>query len=371
MKLCGSNIKKTREIAAMDNTSLTQFIHDLPKAELHVHLEGAIEPQTVLELARRNKMLDTLPTQQVSGLQQWFNFSDFPHFLQVYLTIQDLLRTPDDFALIAYELGADVAAQNILYREATFTPYTHTDYQDKGLSIEDILAGLEEGRHRAQKEFGVEMRWVFDVPRNLCFWDDDGRYNPLPAEKTLEYALLGRDRGVVALGLGGSEVGAPSEPFAHAFRAARQEGLWCVPHAGETMGAESVWGAIDHLGAQRIGHGVRSINDPALVQALVERGIPLEICPTSNIRLHVYADYATHPFRQLDDAGVIVTVNSDDPPLFNTTLSQEYHVLAERFGYDRAGLVRIARNAFVHAAVEDEVKQRLLGHFEEAVKPLA
>lgn len=354
----------------MHPQSLTDFIQRLPKAELHVHLEGAIGPTTVVALAKRHNRLQSLPAQDAAGIQKWFTFSDFPHFLQVYLAIQDLLRTPDDFALIAYELGADMAAQHILYREATFTPYTHTDYQDKGLSIADVLSGLEQGRQRACREFGVEIRWVFDIPRNLSFASDSGEYDPRPAEKTLEYALEGRPYGVVGLGLGGNEVGTPSQYFAHAFMAARQEGLWRVPHAGETQGAESVWAAVEHLDPQRIGHGVRAIEDTRLMQALAERGIALEINPTSNIRLHIYNDYALHPFRQLDDAGIPVTVNSDDPPLFNTTLSQEYRVLAERFGYEADELARIARNAFTHAAVEESVKGRLLARFDEMLKNL-
>ncbi len=355
----------------METDTLDTFIHNLPKAELHVHLEGAMGPQTVLELARRNKKLDRLPAQDIPGLRKWFTFADFSHFIQVYLAIQDLLCTPDDFALIAYELGADMAAQNILYREATFTPFTHTDYQDKGLTINDLLTGLEQGRQKAQQDFGVEIRWVFDVSRNLSFNNPSNQYDPTPAEKTLEYALLGRPYGVVALGLGGGEVGAPPEPFAHAFREARRQGLWSVPHAGETVGAESVRGALYELEAQRIGHGVRAIEDPALVKVLAERGVVLEINPTSNIRLHVYESYKDHPFRKLDEAGVTVTVNSDDPPLFNTHLTQEYHVLAEQFGYDRSNLVRIARNAFLSAAVEEPVKTKLLQRFEAALSASA
>ena len=348
----------------MDNKTLLQFIRQLPKAELHIHLEGAITPDTVLELARRNNCLDTLPACDEEGLQKWLMFSDFWHFIAVYLAVSNLLRTPDDFALITYQLGADMAAQNILYREVTLTPYTHIDFQDKGLSIHDLLTGLEQGRQAACKDFGVEMRWIFDIPRDMSFMDGDGRYNPLPAEKTLEYALLGRKYGVVGLGLGGSEVNAPALPFAHAFEDARREGLWRVPHAGESMGPASVWEAIDHLYAQRIGHGVRSIQDPQLVKTLAERGIVLEINPTSNIRLHIYEDYAMHPFRQLDKAGVLVTINSDDPALFNTTLTQEYGVLAKHFGYKKPDLIRIARNAFQYAAVEEPVKTRLLERFD-------
>ncbi len=350
-----------------EETSL-QYLQQLPKAELHVHLEGAIKPATVLELARRHSRLDVLPAADEAGLQSWFKFQDFRHFIKIYLAISDLLRTPEDFELIAYQLGADMAAQNILYREATFTPYTHVEYQDKGLSIQDILAGLDRGRLAARRDFGVEIRWIFDIPRDICFKDSDGHYDSLPAEKTVEYALIGRPNGVVGLGLGGNEVNAPALPFAHAFESARREGLARIPHAGETMGPVSVWEAIDFLGAQRVGHGVRSIQDPQLVKTLAERGIVLDINPTSNICLHVYEDFAMHPFKQLDRSGVLVTVNSDDPALFNTSLVQEYKVLAKHFGYKKADLLRIARNAFLYASVEEPVKSQLLQRFDAYTK---
>ncbi len=344
--------------------NLTQFIHDLPKAEIHIHLEGAIQPETVLKLAERHKMLGKLPGDNVDELKKWFTFSDFSHFIVVYLTIQDLLRTPEDFALIAYENGADMAAQNIRYRELTVTPYTHTDFQNK-LPIEAVLEGLADGRSRAKRDFNVEMRWVFDVPRNLSFPQRDGQtYDPRPAEKTLAYALQGRDFGVVGFGLGGNEVNAPPEPFAHAFASAKAEGLLSVPHAGETVGPASVWGALRDLQADRLGHGVRAIEDPNLLDVLRERQIPLEINPTSNTCLHIYPDMAAHPFRQLDELGLLVTINSDDPPLFNTNLLQEYALVAEAFGYDEAALTRLARNAFVASGAEADVKETLLAEFD-------
>lgn len=342
--------------------SVMQFIQEMPKAEVHVHLEGAIQPETVLKLAQRNGLTHSLPTTDLNTLKRWFEFTDFPHFIKVYMTISDLLRTPDDFALIAYECGADMAAQNIRYRECTFTPYTHTDYQDKGLMIGDILAGLTAGRERARAEFGVEMRWVFDLARTVSF-EADGRYNPTPANKTLAYAVDGRSQGVVGFGLGGYEVGAPPEPFAHAFAEAKASGLLSVPHAGETEGAASVWGAVRELQADRIGHGVRAVEDPKLLDLLKERQIPLEINPTSNQCLHVF-NLADHPFRQLDEMGLLVTVNSDDPPLFNTSLCQEYEILVREFGYETADLIRIARNAFEVAGAETNVKTRLLAEFD-------
>lgn len=345
--------------------STKTFIANMPKAEIHIHLEGAIQPETVLKLAERHNMLDKLPSTNVDKLKEWFTFTDFPHFVSIYLTIQDMLRTPEDFSLIVYENGADMAAQNILYRELTFTTYTHVDVQDKNLQIEDVVAGLEDGRSRAKRDFGVEMRWVFDIPRNFSFPHQDGVvYDPRPADKTLEYALYGMDHGVVGFGLGGNEVNAPPEPYADVFAKAKAAGLLSVPHAGETMGPGSVWGSLRELQADRIGHGVRSIEDPELLEVLKEKQTPLEINPTSNECLHIYPTMADHPFRKLDEMGLLVTVNSDDPPLFNTNLVQEYEVLAAQFGYDTKNLARIARNAFTSAGVETNVKEKLLAKFD-------
>jgi adenosine deaminase len=345
---------------------LSAFIQAMPKAELHIHLEGAIQPHTMVALARHHERLHDLPVTDLAEIRNWFRFTDFQHFRQICLVMKNLLQTPEDFALVAYECGADMAAQNILYREITLTPYAHTDYLGKELTIEDILSGLEAGRQRAYQEFGVEMRWIFDIPRNRSF-THDRIYDPRPAERTLEYVLAGRERGVIGLGLGGNEANAPPHPFGHVFAAAKEAGLLSLPHAGETAGPESIWGAITELQADRLGHGVRAIEDPQLLEVLIERQIPLEINPTSNICLHVYPHLGHHPLPQLDRLGLVVTVNSDDPPLFNTTLSQEYRLLVEEFGYSRAGLVRLARNAFAVSGAETTVKERLLAQFDRWV----
>lgn len=343
----------------------TRLIQAMPKAELHIHLEGSINTRTLLELADRHGALERLPAQDEEGLRHWFLFRDFPHFVEIYMAIQALLRTADDFSTVVYHCGEDMAAQGIRYRELTVTTYTHTDLQSKNLRIETILEGLADGRRRARADFGVEMRWIFDVPRNASF--HNGKYDPTPADVTLTHALRGRDQGVVGFGLGGYEVGAPPQPFAHAFRAAKDAGLYSVPHAGETMGPESIWGAITELRADRIGHGVRAIEDPSLLLLLAERQIPLELNPISNVRLGVYPSPALHPFRHLDQMGLLVTVNSDDPPLFNTSLVDEYQVLADTFDYGEDDLIRIARNAFRASAAEPTLKQSLLAEFDEWV----
>lgn len=335
----------------------------MPKAELHVHLEGSIGPETLLRLASKHNRLASLPSTTLTELQDWFKFVDFPHFIRIYMVISELLRTPEDFALIVEACGADMAAQGIRYRELTFTPFTHTDLQRKALSIDNLLAGLDAGRAAAKAQYGVEMRWIFDIPRNASF-ARSGAYDPYPAQKTLEYALAGQAHGVIALGLGGNEVGALPGPFAPVFQAAKAAGLLSVPHAGETLGANSVHDAIVHLHADRIGHGVRAIEDPAVLTLLRDLQIPLEINVMSNISLHVFRRLAEHPFPHLDRMGLKVTLNSDDPPLFNTTLCDEYRAVAREFGYARRDLARIARNAFEVCGAPKELQQRWLAEFD-------
>jgi len=346
------------------NQDIKTLIQSMPKAELHVHLEGSTQPETVLELAQRHNKLDSLPADDVAGIQQWFTFTDFPHFLEVYLSIQDLIRTPHDVELITYRFGEDMARQNIRYREATVTPYIHIHEQEKGLAIEDLLDGLEAGRQRAKKDFGVEIRWVFDISRQSSFIHSEGVYDPEPADITLAYALMGRDKGVVALGLGGYEVGTPPEHFAHAFECIHQNGLLSVPHAGETGGAESVWGAVQALDADRIGHGVRAVEDPDLLEHLKEKQIPLEVNLTSNLCLHVFPDLVSHSFLQMDKMGLMLTLGSDDPPLFSTDLLREYTILADVYGYGAEEILRVARNGFLAAGVEADVKTSLLQEFD-------
>src|SRR6266478_6818448 len=264
----------------MYSESIKRYLSAVPKAELHVHLEGSIQPATLLTLARRNGV--ELPVQSVADLQNWFIFRDFNHFIQIYFQISSCLKTSEDYELIAYEFGANMAQQHVRYAEVTFSPSTHR--YALGVPHDTYFTGLQRGRERAQAEFGVEIRWIFDIVRNI---EDEAR-NRLLADYTTSVAIEGKDEGVVALGLGGAEVGYPPEQFARWFEKARGAGLHSAPHAGETVGPASVWGALKALGAERLGHGVRAIEDAALVAYLAEQRILLEVCPTSNVRLGVY-----------------------------------------------------------------------------------
>jgi adenosine deaminase len=229
----------------------------------------------------------------------------------------------------------------------TFTILTNTRLT--GLAWQEILQGLNAGRQQAQAEFGIWWQWVFDIVRNL----------PDTQQSVLDIALAAREMGVIALGLGGSEAGFPPELFVDTFERAEREQFHRVPHAGEIAGPQSVWSAIKLLHAERIGHGVRSIEDPTLVEYLRSDSVPLEICPTSNICLKVYPDYAHHPLRKLWDAGLLLTIGSDDPPMFGTDLSREYQVLVKVFKFTQTELERISLNA-IHASFLSQGEKRKL-----------
>ena len=333
--------------------ALQSFIQRMPKAEIHVHLEGSVRPETLLVLAERNGQ--TPPAPDVAGIREFFQFRDFPHFIEAYIAVCTCLRTPDDFATIVREVGEDAAAQNIRYLEMHFNP--ETNVRKRGLDFHQMLAGMNRGRAEAKERWGVEIRWIADGIR-------DSETTPYSVTRTVDWiTALSPEDGVVALGLGGDEVGYPPAPFAADFARARQAGLRTVAHAGETTGAETVRESLDLLEAERIGHGVRAWDDPVLVQRLVDLGVPLEVCPTSNLCTRVVPSYAEHPFPALDAAGVLVTINSDDPPLFGTTLTDEFLVLARHWGYDADGVQRIALNGLEASFLPEIDKSRLRDEF--------
>jgi adenosine deaminase len=331
--------------------TLTEFIRQMPKVELHVHLEGAVRPETLLKLAHRNEV--ALPADTVEGLREWYRFINFPHFVEVYTRLSDCIRTAADIELIAREFLEGQAAQNIHYSEVTYTAYTH--YLQKGIDFADQLAALNRARAWGESELGVRMNLIIDIPREV---------SPEQGRLTAGWAIRAHGHGVVALGLGGYEVGNPPGKFADSFQMAARAGLPAVPHAGETSGPESIWGALRELSAVRIGHGVRCLDDPTLVEELRERQIPLEVCPTSNLCLGVAPDLAGHPLPKLIDAGLYVTINSDDPPLFNTTLTDEYLKIAAAYGYDQAMIEKLGMNAVHVTLLEEADKGAMIKAFE-------
>lgn len=312
--------------------SFNQYLCAMPKVELHVHLEGSIRPETLLMLAQRNGVI--LPYDDVVGLRQWYQFVNFPHFVDIYVAITKCLRTADDIELICREFLQQQAAQNIVHSEVTYTAFTI--FKHCHISFADQLAALNRARAWAAQTLGVTMALVIDIAREE---------SPADGLITAEWAANALGHGVDAIGLGGYEVGHPPEKHQAGFDLARAAGLPSVPHAGETEGPASMWGAIHVLGAQRLGHGVRCLEDPALVAYLRQQQIPLEVCPSSNVCLNVVKTLAEHPLPRLMAEGLYVTLNSDDPPLFNTTLNDEYVKCAAAFHFDASLMEQFSLNA--------------------------
>ncbi|HWB36825.1 MAG TPA: adenosine deaminase [Rugosimonospora sp.] len=284
-----------------------------PKIELHVHVEGTIRAATLLDLARRNGA--TLPADTVEGLVGLYEFTDFAHFIEVWILTTNCLRQRADFHQVVVDYAAEAAGFGAVYLEAIFSP---AERVKRGVGWDDIFEGYLDGAQDAKERYGVEIRFTPDLYRGL---------EPELAEEVARRCVRYRDRGIVGLGLGGMEKGLPSQPYARAFDIARDGGLALVPHAGEADGPASVRDILRYDPA-RIRHGVRAAEDPDLLDEIRERGIVLDVCPTSNVRTGSVPDLAGHPLPRLRAAGIPCTVNTDDPAMFGTDLGREYEVAA-------------------------------------------
>src|SRR6266516_7531028 len=281
-----------------------------PKIELHVHLEGTVRPRTLLEIARRNDY--ALPVETEEELEALYDFRDFRHFIEIWVLTTNALRTEADFRQVVTDYAAEAASHGAVYVEGIFSP---AERVRRGVGWDEIFSGYCDGAAEARELHGVEVRLTPDITRGA------------PLEAAIEavgYCAKYRDRGVIGVGLGGEEAVYPPEPFAPAFRLAREEGLGSVPHAGEVMGPASVWGALDALGADRIRHGIRAVEDPALVTELARRGVVLDVCPVSNLRTGAVASLGEHPLPKLVAAGVRCSISTDDPAMFDTDLTRDY-----------------------------------------------
>jgi len=285
-----------------------------PKIELHVHLEGTVRAATLLEIARRNGV--TLPATTVDDLSELYQFRDFQHFIDVWVLITSVLRTAADFRQVVVDYAAEAASFGAVYLEGIFSP----GRVDHSVPWDEIFSGYCDGARQAQEEHGVIVRLTPDIHRGASIE---------VACAVARWAVRFKESGVVGLGLGGLEADYPPEPYAPAFAIARDSEIGSVPHAGEVAGPASIRGALDALGADRIRHGIRAIEDPSLVSELADREIVLDVCPTSNLRTGAVASLADHPLPKLMAGGVVCSISTDDPAMFNTDLVREYQVAAD------------------------------------------
>lgn len=338
-----------RTAHALDRAS-DAFLAGLPKVELHVHLEGSLLPETLLTLARKHG-LDSIP-QSVEAIESWYAFTDFAHFIQVYIKAIEGLRDEDDFALLTAVTGRALAAQGVRYAEVHVSLQSHLV---RGIPAEAVFAGIEAGRVDAERETGVRLRWIPDFA---------GQFGADAGELTLDAVLAHGPSSVVGFGVGGIEV--ERDQFEAVFARARAAGLKSLPHAGEVEGPDRVWSAIRALKADRIGHGIRSMDDPELVAYLRDTQLPLDVSPTSNLRTAAVARPEDHPLPRMIDEGLMVTLNSDDPPMFGTTLLGEYR-FARELGLSTGALVDLARNGVRASYLDPTEKTALLADIDAHV----
>ena len=326
----------------------SSFIQALPKAELHLHMEGSVTPATLVELRQRHGKAGTL-----AEAQALYQYKDFLGFLMAFKTLTEDLQTPEDYEIVTYRLMEQLKAQNILHAEV---------YVSVGVCLwrkqdfDAIFEGLESGRVRGKRDFGVSLLWIFDAVR---------QFGAEPARKVFELAVKYRDRNVVGIGIGGDEKKGPAELFREQYAYAAEHGLRLTAHAGESDGPESIWGALN-LAAERIGHGLTAIEDRELMEELSTRQIPIEICLTSNLRTGCCAKLQDHPVRRYFDQGLMITLNSDDPAMFGSTLNQEYELAQKEFGFTDEHLRELARNSFEASFLPAEKKIAFLDLLDAA-----
>jgi adenosine deaminase len=331
---------------------MERFIRGLPKAELHVHLEGTLEPELLFELARRNRV--GLRFDSVEELRRAYQFTDLQSFLDLYYAGAAALQVDEDFYQLTRAYLACARRDNVRHAEIFFDPQTHTD---RGIAFATVVTAIHRALEDERREHGTSSHLI------LCF------LRHLSAERAmavLEQALPFKDW-IIGVGLDSTELGHPPRKFVEVFARARREGFRVVAHAGEEGPPAYVWEALDLLGAERIDHGVRAIEDPKLVERLVRERIPLTICPLSNVRLRVFPSLRAHVLKRLLDVGVQVTINSDDPAYFGGYVTDNYLAAQQALGLSGDDIRRLAANGFAASFLPETEKDRLLGELEAYV----
>jgi len=322
------------------------FILSLPKAELHLHLEGTVDPHTLSELSHKhtapfpweNNRYKPLPDSHrpltLAEARALYEYEHFTGFLLAFKAVTERMRDPEDYELVTYRMMQKLAAERVLHAEV-FVSVGVVFW--RGQEFDPLFEGMERGRLRGERDFGVSLLWIFDAVRH---------FGPEEGHKVLDKALHFQNRNVVGIGIGGDERQAGPELFEGVYKRAARHGLRLSVHAGETIGPESIRLALDLLNAERIGHALHAGQDPELMQRLVRDRVPLEICISSNVRTGCCGGYAAHPVRRYFEQGALVTLNSDDPEMFETSLAREYQIAHDHFGFSQGELKQLARNSF-------------------------
>lgn len=334
-------------------TEIESFIRRLPKAELHLHLEGTILPATLVELSSRPGRTPLTPEQADAV----YHFTDFSGFMDAFRLITSLLESPEDYELAAWRMLEHLAAQGVVHAEVYISVGVIYHFRNHDAAcFEPIFAGLERARERGQRELGISLYWIFDAVRHFTV-EEGVRVFRKAAELRPQYPSI------VGIGLGGDERRTGSAPYADAYAEARAAGLRLTNHAGETTGAEAIREALA-IGTERIGHAVSAIQDTSLVQELKLRSTALELNPTSNVRTGVCASFAAHPLRRYFEAGLLVTLNSDDPAFFGSDVAGEFLLAHSEQGFTRKELRELARNSFVASFLPEAEKRTWMARID-------
>ena len=329
---------------------MKKFIDNLPKIELHLHIEGTLEPEMMFKLARGNGI--ELPYDSVEEIKAAYHFTQLQDFLDIYYHGAQVLQTEQDFYDLMWAYLEKVSGQNVRHSEIFFDPQTHTN---RGISFETVINGLVHAKEDAQEKLGISSELIMCFLRHL---------SPEDALKTLDRARPFREM-IFGVGLDSSEMGRPPSLFKEVFDRAINEGYIPVAHAGEEGPADYVWEAVEMLDVKRIDHGVRSIDDPKLIEYLVKEQIPLTVCPLSNIKLCVFDDMSHHNIKQLLDLGVCVTINSDDPAYFGGYMNENFYATQEGLNLSKEDLYKISRNAINASFLAEERKEALKDELDE------
>jgi adenosine deaminase/aminodeoxyfutalosine deaminase len=330
-------------------TEIQKFIRRLPKAELHLHLEGAILPSTLVELSVRH---DSQPL-TLTEAEALYQFTDFTDFLNAFKAVTGQLLGPEDYELAAWRMMEHLAAQGVVHAEVYISVGVIYRWRDHDpAAIDPIFAGLERARERAERELGLSILWIFDAVRHFPVEEAERVFRKAAELKPAYPSIIG-------IGLGGDERRTGSAPFRTLYAQAAQAGLRLTNHAGETTGPEAIWEALA-IGSERIGHAVSALQDANLIQELKARSASLELCPTSNVRTGVCPSFAAHPLRRLFDLGLMVTLNSDDPAFFGSDLANEYLLAHTEQGFTRDELRQLAANSIRASFLPEEAKSSWL-----------